>query len=95
MTWIVAKFPTKTLAKYYYLTVGAQALVNLAKVTKKSSTYDVTHKKPAPPNQKIFSSANYKTCRIFWHFDQVRNPYRSGDIPAQSHVQSSCFLRTA
>jgi len=26
----------------------------LAKVAKKSSIYDVTHKKPAPPNQKFF-----------------------------------------
>jgi len=26
----------------------------LAKVTYKSSTYDITHKKPISPNQKIF-----------------------------------------
>jgi len=70
----------KTSAKYYHLTVGAQGQVKLAKVDKTSSTYDVTHKKPAPPNQKFFSSANYKTCRVFWHFD----PHRSGDIPAQT-----------
>jgi len=48
-----------------------------------------------PPSKKIFSSANYKTCCVFWHFDQVRNPNRSRDIPTQSHVRSSCFLRTA
>jgi len=23
------------------------------------------------PQPKIFSSANYKTCRVFWAFDQV------------------------
>jgi len=45
--------------------VGAQGQVKLAKVAKKSSTYDITHKKNAPPSKKIFSSANYKTCRIF------------------------------
>ena len=39
---------------------------------------------PQPKN--FFSSANYKTCRVFWHFDQVCNPYRSGDILTQSHV---------
>jgi len=72
---MVAYFPIKTSAKHYYLTVGAQGQVKLAK---KSSTYNVTHKKPAPPTKKLFSSANYKTCRVFWHFNQVRNPYRSG-----------------
>jgi len=40
--------------KYYHLTVGAQGQVKLVKVAKKSSTYDVTHKKPITPNQKIF-----------------------------------------
>jgi len=39
--------------------VGAQGQVMLAKVAKKSSTYDVTHRKPAPPKQKFFSSAIY------------------------------------
>ena len=72
--------------------VIAQGQVKLAKVAKKSSTYEVTNKKPAPPKQKIFSSANYKTCCVFWHFDQGRNPYRSGEIPAQSHVRISCFF---
>jgi len=51
MTRIVAQFPVKTSAKYYHLTVGAQGQ---AKWAKKSSTYDVTHKKPAPPMRKIF-----------------------------------------
>jgi len=64
-------------------------------VDKKSSTYDVTQKTHNPQPKKFFSIANYKTCHIFWYFDQVRNPYRSGDIPAQSHVRSSCFLWTA
>ena len=32
-----------------------------------------------------------KTCRVFWRFDQVRDPYRSGDIPAQSHVRLGVF----
>jgi len=34
--------------KYYHLTVGAQGQAKVA------STYDVTHKKPAPPKQKNF-----------------------------------------
>jgi len=40
--------------KYYHLTVGAQGQVKLTKMAEKSSTYNVTHKKPASPNQKIF-----------------------------------------
>ena len=68
--------------------VIAQGQVKLAKVAKKSSTYEVTNKKPAPPKQKIFLSANYKTCCVFWHFNQVRKSNRSGDIP----VWSSCFF---
>jgi len=34
--------------------VGAQGQVKLAKVAKKSSTYDVTHKKPVPPTKNFF-----------------------------------------
>jgi len=45
--------------------IGAQGQVKFAKVAKKSSFYDVTHKKSATPNQKIFFSANYKTCCAF------------------------------
>ena len=51
-----------------------------------------SQKNPDPPTKKYFSSANYKTCCVFWHFDQVRNANRSGDIPAQSHTRSSCFF---
>jgi len=34
--------------------VGAQGQVKLAKVAKKPSTYDVTHKQSMPPPKKIF-----------------------------------------
>jgi len=44
---------------------------------------------PQPKN--YFSSANYKTSRIFWDFYRVCSAYRSGGIPAQSYVRSSCF----
>jgi len=40
--------------KYYHQTVGTQGQVKWAKVAYKSSTYDVTHRKPATPRQKIF-----------------------------------------
>jgi len=33
--------------------VGVQGQAKWAKVVWKSSTYDVTHKKPAPPSKKI------------------------------------------
>jgi len=48
-------------------------------------------KKSSAPNQKFFSSANYKTCRVFWAFYRVCSAYQTGEIPAQSHVRSSCF----
>jgi len=44
-----------------------------------------------PLPKKFFSSANYKTCRIFKAFNRVRSTYQTGEIPVQSHVQSSCF----
>jgi len=49
-------------------------------------------KKPSHLNQIIFSSANYKTCRVFLAFDWVCSAYWIGEIPAQSHVRSSCFF---
>jgi len=72
--------------------VGAQGQVIVAK---KSSTYDITHKKSAPPSKNFFSSANYKTCRLYFHFNQVCNANWSGDIPAQSMCNPAVFLRTA
>ena len=62
---------------------------------KRSPLMTSLKKKTQLPSKKFFSSANYKTCRVFWRFDQVCNLYRSGDIPAQSHVRISCFLQTA
>ena len=44
-------------------------------------------KKTQPPSKNFFWSADYKTCRVFWCFDQVRNLYKSGDIPAKKHVR--------
>jgi len=49
----------KTSAKYHHLTVGAQGQAKCAKVAHLSSTYHtypplITHKKSAPPKQKIF-----------------------------------------
>jgi len=37
--------------------VGAQGQAKWAKVAQKSSTYDVTHKKPHPPGKNFFASA--------------------------------------
>ena len=34
--------------------VGAQGQAKWAKMAKKSSTYDVTHKNPHPPSKKFF-----------------------------------------
>ena len=46
-------------------------------------------KNPQPQTTKFFSGA----CRVFWRFDQVCNPYKSGDIPAQSHVRLGVFFQ--
>ena len=35
------------------------------------------------PSKNFFSSADYKSCCVFWRFDQVHNLYRSGDIPVR------------
>jgi len=85
---MVAYFPIKTSAKHYYLTDGAQGQVKLAK---KSSTYNVTHKKPAPQPKNFF---RVQTTRLAVSFDtSTRSVTRTGvDIPAQSHVRSSCFF---
>jgi len=72
--------------------VGTQGWVKLAKLAKKSSIYDVTHKKNPSPKEKIL--VQVQTTRLVTSFDtdQVRNLYRSGDIPAQSNVRSSCVF---
>jgi len=44
--------------------------------------------RPGPGKGKnFFSSADEKTCRIFWDFYRVCRAYRTGEIPAQSHVR--------
>jgi len=45
-----------------------------------------------PKSKNIFSSASYKTCRIFWDFDWVGSAYRSGEIPTQSHMRFGVFF---
>ena len=45
-----------------------------------------------PPTKQFFSSANYKTCRVFWAFDQVGSAYRTREIPAKSHMCFSVFF---
>jgi len=47
--------------------VGAQGQVKWAKVAKKSSTYDVTDKKPATPKKKMFFQV--QTGRLAVSFD--------------------------
>ena len=42
----------------HYLAVGAQGQAKWAKVSKKSSTYDVTHRKPAPLDKIFFFECN-------------------------------------
>ena len=44
-------------------------------------------KNPHTPSKKFFSSADWKTCRVFWDFYRVCTAYRTGEIPAQSHVR--------
>jgi len=45
------------------------------------------------PQAKIFfSSADYKTCWVFWDFYRVCRAYQTGEIPAQSHVHLGVFF---
>jgi len=49
---------------------------------------------PASPKAKnFFSSADRKTCHVFWDFYQVCRAYRTGEIPVQSHVRLGVFFR--
>jgi len=79
--------------KYYHLTVGAQGQVKLAKVDKKSSTYDVTDKKPASPKQKkIFC---VQTTRLAVSFDaSTRSVTHTGVkiFPRKSTCESVIFF---
>jgi len=47
---------------------------------------------PHPQANKFFSSADEKTCRVFWDFYQVCRAYRTGEIPTQSHVRLGVFF---
>ena len=46
---------------------------------------------PHPQAKKIFLSASYKTCCVFWDFNRVGSAYRIGKIPAQSHLRFGVF----
>jgi len=75
---------------------GAQGQVKLAKVAKKSSIYDVTHKKPAPPKQKIFFRV--ETTRLAVSFDtSTRSVTRTGAeiFPRKATCDPTIFLRSA
>jgi len=46
------------------------------------------------PNQKMFfSSAEQKTCHVFWAFEQLCTAFGTRVILAQIHVRSCCFWR--
>ena len=49
-------------------------------------------KKRNPQAKKFFSSADKKTGHVFWRFNQVHIPYRSREIPAQSHLRLGVFI---
>jgi len=60
--------------------VWAQGQVKWAKMAWKHSTYGVTHKKSALPNQKIF--VQVQTRRLapsFWAFEQLSTTLRGGE----------------
>ena len=46
------------------------------------------------PTKKICFIANYKTCWVFWGFDQVCSTCQVREIPMQSHMRSAVFART-
>jgi len=42
--------------------------------------------KISTPNQKCFFIANYKTCQVFWEFEQLSSAFGSGVMLASSHI---------
>jgi len=48
----------KTSAKHFGLVVGPKARQHEPKSPQNYFTYDISHKKSAPPNQKIFFECN-------------------------------------
>ena len=53
-------------SQHYHQTVGAQGQVKLAKVAKKSGTYDITHKKSAHPKQKFIRVETRRLAASFY-----------------------------
>jgi len=51
--------------KYFHLTAWAQSQAKWAKVSWKSSTYDVTQKIRTPQPKNVCQSSDWETCRIF------------------------------
>ena len=45
-----------------------------------------------PQAKNFFSSADWKTCRVFWDFYRVCIAYWTREIPAQSHVSLGVFF---
>jgi len=75
--------------------VGAQVQVKLAKVAKKSSTYDITNQKPASPKQKNFFRVH--TTRLTVSFDtSIRSVTQTGAeiFPCKATCDPAVFLRT-
>jgi len=75
--------------------VGAQGQVKLAKVAKKSSTYDVTHNKPTSTTKTFFQ---VQTRRLAASFDtSTRSVTRTGAevFPRKATCDPAVFLQTA
>jgi len=65
-------------------------------VAKKSSTFDVTHKKPAPPNHNLFFRV--QTTRLAAPFDTSTRSVtctRAEKLPCKATCDLAVFLRTA
>jgi len=50
----------------------------------------MTSKNPHP-QPKIFVNAKYRTCRVFWAFEQLSTAFSARVMLTQSHVWSGCF----
>ena len=51
-----------------------------------------SHKKSAPPNQKIFFHYKLQDLRVFWTFEQLSIACGARVMLTQSHVRSGCFV---
>ena len=73
--------------------VGTQGQAKWAKVAKKSFTYDITHKKTAPPKQKFFFECYLLDWPTVWAAEQLSSVMGGGATALVRQPKTAVFLR--